>query len=250
MPEVTLSSISIPFRERKWIDITPERFQRGCQPVSKMMTRLLRHDSSIPREDDGAVRFDDLLGKLKARYESTSEWTVSAWIIFLTKGGGRKKSFQYCLNPNSPEHFLYFRAIQGHSGGNLVDPTLQDNVLLPENFTEYIFHVGNVSELHSITRSGLIPGERDRQSVFFTAVNPMDVDPRMAEVQYDLSQPRVAPHKDTWKNYQNTISWCNSKLAQKKGLQFYQTRSHAIILFDTLPAICIEKAVCMKTKEE
>ena len=32
------------------------------------------------------------------------------------------------------------------------------------------------------------------------------------------------------------------KLAQKRGLQFYQTRS--------LPAVCIAKAVCMKTKEE
>ena len=35
-------------------------------------------------------------------------------------------------------------------------------------------------------------------------------------------------------------------LAQIKGLRFYQTRSHAITLSDTLPAICI----CMKTREE
>ena len=41
----------------------------------------------------------------------------------------------------------------------------------------------------------------------------------------------------------NTVYWCNLKLAQKKGLQFYQTRSHAIILNNTLPAIGIEKAV-------
>ena len=31
---------------------------------------------------------------------------------------------------------------------------------------------------------------------------------------------------------------------------FYQTRSHAIVLNDTLPAVCIEKVVCMKTKDE
>ena len=35
-----------------------------------------------------------------------------------------------------------------------------------------------------------------------------------------------------------------------RGLQFYQTRSHAIVLHDTLPAFCIEKTVCMKTKEK
>ena len=42
----------------------------------------------------------------------------------------------------------------------------------------------------------------------------------------------------------------NSMLAQGKGLQFYQTRSNAIVLHNTLLAVCIEKAVCMKTKEE
>ena len=33
-------------------------------------------------------------------------------------------------------------------------------------------------------------------------------------------------------------------------MQFYQTRSHATVLYNTLPAICTEKAVCMKTSEE
>ena len=41
-----------------------------------------------------------------------------------------------------------------------------------------------------------------------------------------------------------------SKLAQRKGLQFYQTRSHAIALFNTLPAKCIEKENFMKTGED
>ena len=52
---VTLSSISIPLRERKWIDVIPERFRQDCFEVSKAMIRLLRHHPSIPREDDGAV---------------------------------------------------------------------------------------------------------------------------------------------------------------------------------------------------
>ena len=56
--------------------------------------------------------------------------------------------------------------------------------------------------------------------------------------------------KNTWKPHQNTAHWCNLEFAQKRGLQFYQTRSHAIVLYNTLPAVCIGKAVCMKTKEE
>ena len=41
--------------------------------------------------------------------------------------------------------------------------------------------------------------------------------------------------------------WVDIKLAQKKGLKFYQTRSNAIILYGTLPAYCIPKAIMMGT---
>ena len=113
---------------------------------------------------------------------------------------------------------------------------------------------GNVSAIHSKTKSRLIPRgrslKRDWQSVFFTAVNPMDEDQSMEEIRYDLDKPRIAPYKNTWRSHQNTVYWCNLKLAHKRGLQIYQTRSHAIVLHNTLLAICIEKAVCRKTEEE
>ena len=48
--------------------------------------------------------------------------------------------------------------------GNAIDPELPDNVLLPKGFTEYIYHVGNVSEVHSIIKSGLIPGGQKSQT--------------------------------------------------------------------------------------
>ena len=108
--------------------------------------------------------------------------------------------------------------------------------------------------MHSIIKSGLIPGGRrlrkDRQSVFFTAVNPMCAGRDLEEVQYDLEKPRIAVYKNTWKSRQNTVYWCNLRLAQRKGLQFYQTRSHAITLSSTLPAICVEKVECMKFGQE
>ena len=73
------------------------------------------------------------------------------------KRGGQKKRFQYCLNPNYPPQFLFFRAIQGRPGST-INPALQDNVLLPEGFTDYIYHVGNGKELRSIGNHGLNPG--------------------------------------------------------------------------------------------
>ena len=44
-----------------------------------------------------------------------------------------RKRFQYFTDPSGQE-ILYLRALQGHSGRNPIDPTLQDNVLIPNNF--------------------------------------------------------------------------------------------------------------------
>ena len=99
------------------------------------------------------------------------------------------------MNPNSSNQFLYLRAIQGHSGENAVDPAVQDNVLLLKGFTEYIYHVGNANEVNSIIRSGLIPGgksfKRERQTVIFTTVNPMDDGYGMVDTPRDLTKPRM-----------------------------------------------------------
>ena len=89
-----------------------------------------------------------------------------------------------------------------------------------------------------------------RQAVFFTVVNPMDNQDGLGETLCDLTQATIAPYKNTWKRFQNTVYWCNLKLAQQRGLQFYQTRSNAVVLYDTLPAEFIDKAICMKTKDQ
>ena len=66
----------------------------------------------------------------------------------------------------------------------------------------------------------------------------------------DLTKPRLAWYKQkTWKRHQDTVHWVNIQLAQCKGFKFYQTRSNAIILYDTLPAYCFPKVVVMKTEE-
>ena len=48
----------------------------------------------------------------------------------------------------------------------------------------------------------------------------------------------------------HTVNWCYLRVAQSKGLQCCQTRSNAIILYNTLPAMCVEKVVVMKSGEE
>ena len=48
--------------------------------------------------------------------------------------------------------FFNFRALQGHSRRNPIDPTLQHNVLIPNNFFKYIYYIGCAVSLHSIKK--------------------------------------------------------------------------------------------------
>ena len=119
-----------------------------------------------------------------------------------------------------------------------------------EKKMEHIYLVGNAHDMHSNFQCGLVPLKRDRHSVSSTAVNPMYTHQNQEEVQYDLNNSRIAVYKNTWKTHQHTVYWCILKLAQRKGLQFYQTRSNAITRFNSLPGIRIEKVVNMKAGEE
>ena len=115
-------------------------------------------------------------------------------------------------------------------------PTLQENVLSPSDFAEYIYHVGSSHDLRSIIQSGLIAGGKDvkrgRQTVFFTAVNPMFVHLHKQR-EYDVTKPGVANYMQNWKVHQNGVYWDNLRVAQKKELTFCQTGSNAIILQHT-----------------
>ena len=66
---------------------------------------------------------------------------------------------------------------------------------------------------------------------------------------YDVTKSRIAVYKQNWKIHQNTVCPANLKIGQKKRLTFYQTRSNAIILHNTLPAACIEKVVVKNSEE-
>ena len=103
-PSSTFSSttIPVPYHERKRIDVEPGRFDKSFLEVSKLI-RLLRHDDTVPREDDGAVKFQDLASIFRSEFTPSSHWTIRTWRSFLQRRGGIKKRFQYCVDPSSPE---------------------------------------------------------------------------------------------------------------------------------------------------
>ena len=160
--------------------------------MSKQLSTLLRH-GQLPREEDGAIEFWRQKDDLRNEFEYSQYWSDGLWKSKMAGGGGNKKRFQYCAD-SSRQEILYLRALQGHSGRNPIDPSLQDNVLIPNNFVEYIYHIGCAINLHSIMNSGLILGGQNlskRQTVFFTSVDPMNKEHKDPDM-IDLEAPRLA----------------------------------------------------------
>ena len=63
-------------------------------------------------------------------------WSAYRWKACLTAGGGAKRRYQYCTDDSGI--IVYFRSLQGHSGRNLIDPSLQDNVVIQDGFFQHI----------------------------------------------------------------------------------------------------------------
>ena len=177
-------------------------------------------------------------------------WSDDRWKACLAAGGGAKRRFQYCTDVSGI--IVYFRALQGHSGRNLIDPSLQDNVVIPNRFFHCIYRLGCGFNLHFIINSGLILGGQNsskRQTVFFLPVDPTDENHKDPE-HIDLNVPRRAQCvHSAWKRHQDAVCWVDINLAIRTGLTFYQTRSNAIIRQGTLSVYCIPKVARQKTGE-
>ena len=88
--------------------------------MSKKLINLLRH-VSLPRENDGAIEFWRIEDYLQNHFMFCHHWSGEKWKSSMAGGGGNKKRFQYCTD--SSGIILYLRALQGHSGRNLIDPS-------------------------------------------------------------------------------------------------------------------------------
>ena len=240
----------IPMHERKWIDIEPSEPTLAAYGLSKKVISLLRHNQTVQREDDGAIQFWRIKFYLRSHSSQVQHWSDDRWKSCLAAGGGSKRRYQYCSDNSG--RILYVRALLGHSGNNLIDPTLQDNVMIGSGIFHHIYHIGCAFNLHSIINNGLIPGDQDlsrRQTVFFLLIDPRDKEHQDPE-HIDFSVPRRAQYlHSAWKKHKDVVFWVDIDLAIQKGLTFCQTRSNAIILQGTLPACCVPKVVRLKTGE-
>ena len=244
------TTATIPIHERRWIDIEPSEQNLASYDLSKKVINLLRHNQTLQRVQNGAIEVYRIKFYLRNHHSQVQHWSDDRWKACLAAGGGSKRRYQYCSDDSG--RILYLRALQGDSGNNLIDPTLQDNVVIGTGIFHYIYHIGCAFNLHSIINNGLIPGGQDlsrRQSVFFLPVDPRNEDHKDPE-NIDYSVPRRARYvQSAWRKHQDAVFWVDIDLAIRKGLTFYQKRSNAIIHQGTLPAYCIPKVERLKTGE-
>ena len=124
----------IPMHERKWIDIEP--------------SKPTRHNQTVQREDDGAIQLWRIKSHLRNHFSQVQHWSDELWKSCLAAGGGTKRRYQYCSDNSGT--VLYLRALQGHSGHNLIDPTLQDNVLIQCGIFHHIYHIVDVRSIFTL----------------------------------------------------------------------------------------------------
>ena len=81
--------------------------------------------------------------------------------------------------------------------------------------------------------------DKGRQTVFFTPLNPFGGDSGEEEPSDDYAVPQKVHFHSHWKRNQDAVYWATLSRAQDQGLQFWQTKSHAIMVHSRVPADCI-----------
>ena len=128
----------IPMNVRNWIDIEPGKHSLSAYEVSKKLIHLLRHSEKAHREEDGAVHFWKIKENLQSQFTQIPHWSDDRWKVCLAAGGGgAKRRFQSCTDDSGT--IVYFRALHGHSGRNLIDLSWQDNVVIQSGFFQHIY---------------------------------------------------------------------------------------------------------------
>ena len=139
--ELAGTTATIPIHQRRWIDIEPSKQDLDSYDLSKKVINLLRHNQTLQREEDGAIEFCKIKFHLRNHHSQIQNWSDDRWKASLAAGGGSKRRYQYCSDNLGT--IIYLRARQGHSGRNLIDPSLQDNVIIGEWILPlHIDHIG------------------------------------------------------------------------------------------------------------
>ena len=144
------STRNIPIGGRNWTDVEPEEYSISDCEVSKKLIHLLRHGKQVHREDHGPIEFLRMKTIFRLSCIVIIGLIISGRKPWQEEEETRKYNNIVLIRQEQP---CTIRALQGHSGRSLIDSTLQDNVIIPNGFFQYTYHVGCAINLHSIINS-------------------------------------------------------------------------------------------------
>ena len=111
----------IPMHERKWIDIDPSAQSLTAHEVSKKVISLLRHNQTVQRKEDGAIQFWRIKFIFEINSHKCSIGLMSVGNLVCQQDEVQKGDIGIALIIRNKS--FTSRALQGHSGHNLIDPT-------------------------------------------------------------------------------------------------------------------------------
>ena len=110
-----------------------EASRRSLLPCVKKRRRIY-FDGFKHREEDGAVKWTKWLPNSQVfSSENVNQWRPRQWVDLIRRGSNEER-FENGLNSQSEVRSM--RALQGHSGKVRIDPKRQNNVKLPNGWTD------------------------------------------------------------------------------------------------------------------
>ena len=156
--------------------------------------------------------------------------------------GSTKKRNEYCKDNDGV--ICYSGAVQGHSGGIAVGPKIMGYFLISQHWKKYLYHRGRSWDSICV-RIWIDSGRKgDRQSssgCFLTPTNRFGNVPEEERAYDDLTVPQKGPSLTSWKPTQNAVFWVRLSEVEDLGLEFWQTKSFAIMTYAKTPGDCIDR---------
>ena len=192
--------------------------------------------------------------KLRKAFQKAGgrKFSDSDWLQYIYEGSNKTR-FQYCKN--SKNVLLYIRAIQGHTGGKVVAPefvrsrrlfhTIGKNACFTKDVLIVALHFSSQDSLLEEGRADM----ENNQSSSHLSIRCLRTIQKKNNQETTSRKPRKEHYRSKWKHSQDAVYWVNLARAQDKGLQFWQTRSNAIIVYSSVPSDCIYKVLSQKGNE-
>ena len=170
--------------------------------------------------------------------------TQEDWIHFFVKAATWRDSSIAWIQEKS----CWYSSDSGtHRWGNTqteINRSCADSMQLKSIYLPQVLRVVNVWSHEKVSWQEESKVKKEDHIIFFTLLASFGSDAHEREEPSDYySKPRKVPYEGHWRGDQNAVFWVKLSRAQDLGLQFWQTKSNAIIVHQSVPHQCIERVV-------